>query len=318
MRAPTSLIALLAALACAATFAAESAVAANETEEDLIKRGVALRRASDDQAARDVFQKAYDRFKTPRAAGQLGLAEQALGRWEDAELHVAEALRAENDPWSRKNRAALVSAMAIIKNHVARIEITGEPEGAAVFVNGRPAGQLPLRGPVNVSVGEVDVEARAPGYKRDVRRITLVGGQYQRLVVRLEKESVASPSTPPPEVRTAPPERSEEGAGGGATNAGMPPVTQPGAAADTSGVSGRSIARWSALGLAVARPGDWRGRHRDPVEQSRRLPERQRRRLFLGFIAQRPDRFFFTRSVLGSGRIPPPSSRRRRRRPHPR
>jgi hypothetical protein len=58
----------------------------------LIRRGIELRKAHDDPGAVPYFQKAYDLVHTPRAARQPGLAEQALGRWEDAEQHVREAL----------------------------------------------------------------------------------------------------------------------------------------------------------------------------------------------------------------------------------
>ena len=58
------------------------------TPTRLIRHGIELRKVHDDEGAAREFQKAYDQVHTPRAAGQLGLAEQALGRWEDAERHV--------------------------------------------------------------------------------------------------------------------------------------------------------------------------------------------------------------------------------------
>jgi len=68
-------------------------------EEALIRRGIEYRKALDDLSARAEFQKAYDLTHSPRAAAQLGLAEFGLGRWEDAEAHVSEALRKPSDPW---------------------------------------------------------------------------------------------------------------------------------------------------------------------------------------------------------------------------
>ena len=90
-------------------------------EETLIRHGIELRKAQDDLAARAEFQKAYDLTHSPRAAAQLGLAEFALGRWDDAEGHVSEALRAPKDPWIAKYRAELDRSLATIKAHVARI-----------------------------------------------------------------------------------------------------------------------------------------------------------------------------------------------------
>ena len=65
-----------------------------ETQEDLIKHGIDLRFAGDDEGAFREFQKAMQMARTPKAVAQVGLAEQALGRWEDADVHLAEALRA--------------------------------------------------------------------------------------------------------------------------------------------------------------------------------------------------------------------------------
>ena len=99
----------------------------------------------DDEGAAREFQKAYDQVHTPRAAGQLGLAEQALGRWEDAERHVGEALHATGDAWVVKNRAILDEALGAIQGHLARVEVIGDPDGADVSVNGRLVGKLPLQ-----------------------------------------------------------------------------------------------------------------------------------------------------------------------------
>lgn len=178
--------------------------------EKLIRNGVELRRRHDDEAAAREFQKAYDLVHSPRAAGQLGLAEQALGRWEDAERHLIEAIRAADDPWVTKNRAALDLSMNTILAHLGRVEVIGDPEGAEVSVNARPVGKLPLAEPVHVSAGQVDIEMHAPGYLPVQRTVSIVGGQYQRVVIRLAKEAAPADQTKPstsaetPSVQTAP------------------------------------------------------------------------------------------------------------------
>jgi hypothetical protein len=177
----------------------------------LIRRGVELRRIHDDEGALPLFEKAYRLAHTARAAAQLGLAEQALGRWDLAESHMLEALRDPSDPWVVKNRSTLENAMAVIGQHIGRIEVIGEPEGADLLVNGRAAGSLPLSSPVHVSAGQVDVELRAPGYTSVQRTLTVVGGQYQRLVVRLKNGAPTAPSSASVETRAA--NRSEPATG---------------------------------------------------------------------------------------------------------
>lgn len=206
--------------------------------DKLIRHGVDLRRRHDDEAAAREFQKAYDLVRSPRAAAQLGLAEQALGRWEEAERHVEEALAAGTDAWVAKNRATLEEALGTIQVHVGRVEVMGDPAGAEVSVNGRSVGALPLPDPVKVSAGQVDVEMHAPGYLSAQRTLTIVGGQYQRVVIHLAKEG-ATAEAPKPE---ASPEPSP-----------APAAPAPVAAATDEGPSQtRLVLKWTAAGLAGA------------------------------------------------------------------
>jgi hypothetical protein len=212
--------------------------------EKLIRHGIELRKSHDDQSAAAEFQKAYDLVHTPRAAGQLGLAEQALGRWEDAERHVREALQTSDDPWVTKNHATLAEALGMIQDHLGRVEVMGSPPGADVLVNGRSAGKLPLPEPVPVSAGQVDVELHAPGYQPAQRTLTLVAGQYQRVVLRLARE--APPPVAGAERNLVPPVETGP----------SPPQTEAGPTAREAPVEGPSTARtvikWTSAGLAVA------------------------------------------------------------------
>jgi hypothetical protein len=244
--------------------AAGPAAGAPQSEDEIIARGVKLRKAGDDQSARDLFRQAYDRFHSPRAAGQLGLAEQALGRWEEAEAHLREALQSPEDPWVKKNFETLTQDIQIVKAHVARIEIAGQPEGAEIMVNGRSVGRLPLGGPVIASAGEVDVEARASGYQPMVRKLALVGGQYQRIVVRLEKVeppgartgggavsagTTATGGSSPVVARPIDVARTTED-GGAKSLAGESPAGGGGPASDATPSPLWTVGKWGSLGLA--------------------------------------------------------------------
>ncbi len=227
-----------------AVLAAQSRVAgaqATDDAEKLIRHGIELRKVHDDAGAARVFQQAYDQVHTPRAAGQLGLAEQALGRWDDAERHVGEALRSAGDRWVVKNRATLDEALGMIQTHLGRVEIIGDPAGAEASVNGHRVGTLPLPEPVRVSAGEVDIELRAPGYVMMQRTLTIVGGQYQRLVVHLAKEAIAKSAAPPPKLTAI------EAAPAGA----LPPPPAGSASASSEPPSQlRTVLKWSAAGAA--------------------------------------------------------------------
>lgn len=219
--------------------AVASAAAAREPgaeAERLIRHGVELRRGHDDEGAAREFEKAYDLVHSPRSAGQLGLAEQALGRWEDAERHVSEAIHAADDGWVVKNRAALDEALGTIQAHLGRVQVIGDPEGAEVSLNGKPVGRLPLGEGARVSAGQVDVEVHAAGYLAAQRTLTIVGGQYQRVVIHLAKE-VAPPA----------PDAKPAAAPVAAARPGTTPVPPEGGPPPT-----RAILAWSAAGLAGA------------------------------------------------------------------
>jgi len=219
-------------------FAADPA----QEAEKLLRHGVELRRLHNDEGAAREFQKAYDLVRSPRAAAQLGLAKQALGLWEEAERYVGEAVRAAGDAWVAKNRGALDEALGTIQKHLGRIEVIGDPEGADVSVNGRSIGKLPLAGAVRVSAGEVDVDVQAPGYSPAQRTVTLIGGQYQRVVIHLAKVEPGPTTAVPPPVKP-----------GSEPTPAPPEPTPPPARAVGGGPSGARIAlKWTAAGLAAA------------------------------------------------------------------
>jgi PEGA domain len=171
--------------------------AADTSKADaLVNQAVELRRDGDDQGALPLLVQAYGMSHSPRTTAQLGLCEQAMGRWTDAEIYLTESLKAENDAWIRKNRRTLEDAIVIVKSHIARVEIEGEPEGAEIWINGILAGKLPLSAPVRVSAGELELELRAPGFVRETKTMRLEAGQYQRIVLRARKEAVTPPSAP--------------------------------------------------------------------------------------------------------------------------
>src|SRR5215831_5030123 len=75
--------------------------------EGLILRGIELREKRDDQAALQLFRRALEIAATGRARAQVALAEQALGRWPDAEADLAAALERADEPWIAEKKALL-------------------------------------------------------------------------------------------------------------------------------------------------------------------------------------------------------------------
>jgi hypothetical protein len=182
------------------TSVAIAATPAEQAQADaLVRKGNQLRSAGDDLNALPLFQEAFRLNPGARTAALLGLAEAGLGRWADADQHLTDALRSMGkDPWITRNGKTLEQTLSNVKSRVGRVELTGDPEGAEVLMNGKVVGKLPLPEPVKVSAGSVDLELRAPGYKRGFRTIILTGGQYQVVVMRLERETAGGSEPPSP------------------------------------------------------------------------------------------------------------------------
>lgn len=160
--------------------------------EVLINEGIELRRAGQDAQALPKFEEAYRLAPTPRASAQWGLCLQAVGRWSEADGLISEALKSKSDPWVAKNRATLKDSLEQVKQNVARVEVYGGPDGANVTVNGRNVGTYPLSAPAVVNAGNLDIEVTKAGFKRGYRSMTIAGGHYERVLIRLEETEVAS------------------------------------------------------------------------------------------------------------------------------
>jgi hypothetical protein len=201
--------------------AAPRAARAND-EDALIRHAIQLRKHGNDRAALEELQRAYGIARSPRAAAQLGFAEQALGLWPRAEVHVREALAASGDKWIRKNRETVEQALTTIRTHIGRVQIDGGQPGAQVTVNGESVGSMPLADAVSVTTGPVDIEVRAAGYAPVLKTITVGAGEYARVPFTLER--VGQPGRPVP---TSPPPSPAPRASSAAPAPRVTPVAVP-------------------------------------------------------------------------------------------
>src|SRR5262245_5743759 len=103
--------------------------------ESLLRRGIDLRKQGQDTEALESFRAAHTLDPTPRAKAQIGLAEQALGRWLDAHQHLSEALSAADDPWIIKNREALEGARSTIEDRLGWLFVMTNAEGAEIWID---------------------------------------------------------------------------------------------------------------------------------------------------------------------------------------
>jgi hypothetical protein len=179
------------------TFAGETDTVGSPQEEALIKQGVELRENRDDAGALTNFQRAYELTKSGRALAQIALAEQALGRWVDAETHLTLALRRTEERWIARNRNLLQQALTDIEGHTGALEITGAVVGAEIFINNQRVGTFPMP-PVRVPAGSAALEIRATDYLPLIRTVLVPArGLAREQVVLVSAHAVPQPKDTP-------------------------------------------------------------------------------------------------------------------------
>jgi hypothetical protein len=191
---------LTAVLAAVAVLSARAAVAGATEADDLIKRGLEARRGGRDDEALGLFKRAHEIDHGARSVAQMGFAEQALGLWIDAEVHLHAALARPDDPWIAKNQTAIRRALEVIGSHLGSLEVRGTPAGAEIWIGDARAGVLPLSAPLRVTAGTVPLTVRADGFLELSRVIDVVSGTLVRERFDLPRKAaqpVALEAVPP-------------------------------------------------------------------------------------------------------------------------
>lgn len=199
-------LALCCYLAAAASAMAQqvSPAAGKQTEteaarkaEKLIDEALELRRRGNDAAALDKLLRALKLNPTPRAKAQVAMAEQALGRWVEAEKHMLQALATPQDPWIRKRLSILQSALETVRQRLGLLQIAGVPDGATIYIADDKVGTAPLKKSIRVVAGEVSVRVEAPGHRTFVGVAKVEPGLLTRHVVTMIPLKQATENEPP-------------------------------------------------------------------------------------------------------------------------
>ena len=224
----------------APTAAYPSPEAAALTPEKLIEDGIAQRKAGDDRAALDSFRRAHELGGSPRALAQLALAEQALGRWLDADEHLTRALERDHD-WIREHSVELRAALELIRSELGSLEVTCNVEGAEVYVDGRRLGVTPSPSAFRVVAGQSVIQVVAEGYFNLTRQVQVEAGGLARVEVSLTPRSSAN---------DAPAALAEGTAAAAKSPVASPDPSEPGVAPWRDGLMYGSMGL-SAVGLAT-------------------------------------------------------------------
>jgi len=178
------------------TMSHEARASDAESVDDLMKRGIQLRLKNKPAEALELFERAHAVAPSARTLGQIGLAELALDRWVEASEHIAGALAAADDPWVKRNQAALESGRDIVAKHVGELVVTG-PAGVEVFTDGKRIGTLPLARPLKVAAGHLVVRAVSPYYEPFATTVDIIAGGRTPLTLALTSTPASPPTVEP-------------------------------------------------------------------------------------------------------------------------
>jgi hypothetical protein len=181
----------------------QAAVAA-PPQDDLVRRGLVLRRAHQDAAALELFQKAFASSPSTMIGAQIALAKQALGRWIEAERDLQAALAAP-DPWVDAHRRVLLQSLGVIQSHLGWLEVTSSLESTEVWLDDERLVTLAdsVHSEVRrVTAGRHELSLSAPDGRRIEQTFELEPGA--RYVYHAEWPSVAAKAAAEPALAAPP------------------------------------------------------------------------------------------------------------------
>jgi len=222
--------------------------------ERLIRIGNDLRRKGDNLRAFGYLQRAYDISRTPRAAAQLGLCEQALGRFGEAEVHLGNAL-SSRDAWVDASRSTLEAARTAARKHLGKVHVLAAPAGTTVAVGELPPQKLASDANLWIAPGPTTLAFDAEGYRPSQKSVSVAIGAEVTIesgLVSLSPVSTTPPKAPSSFSAATPPPPT------GAKSAAVPPPAVPPVTkseTETATESGDSGRVWRITGLAVGGAG---------------------------------------------------------------
>jgi hypothetical protein len=140
------------------------------------------------EEARSLLIKAHALFPNARTLRVLGMAEFELRNYGMSTKYLEECLASTVRPLDEAMRRDVEGLLARAKGFTVLLKVYVEPATATVRLDGEPT-EVGLDAPFRVTAGDHQLEAEAPGYERQIRRLELVGGDEQLLRLNLTKTS---------------------------------------------------------------------------------------------------------------------------------
>jgi hypothetical protein len=131
------------------------------------------------------FQQAYDLSKDPRLLFNMAVCARDMREYARTEQLLVRYKQEAGKNLSTDDAAQVDAALATVRALVARVKLDVNEEGAAVAVDGNPAGTTPLAAPLVVDLGKHTLSVSKQGFEPVGRTIESVGGSESTITITL-------------------------------------------------------------------------------------------------------------------------------------
>ncbi len=177
------------------------AASAEQQALALAQQGLAARREGRDEDALRAFEQSLAVLERASVRAQLGFAQQALGRWVDAERTLA-AVALVSDPWIDRHRATIDEALVTVRTHLGWLSVQVAPQRCEARADGAV---LNTDTPIRFPIGSVTVTARCEGHFSVERMVSIRPGETARESITLQRRPAEVPIGPRVERRVVAP-----------------------------------------------------------------------------------------------------------------
>lgn len=179
-------LALLLVLSTIST--AASAVDEKEAAAKHFEKGVSLFKNEDYAAALIEFEAAYEAKPHFAVRYNLAICLYKLHRYAEAANQIQRYLSEGGDEVPPEKRLEVESILEEMEALVGSVEVDCNVPDADVYVDGEFADKANSLFPIQLNVGEYEIEVRAEGYEPLTTTVKLPGGQTKLLKVQLKQE----------------------------------------------------------------------------------------------------------------------------------
>jgi tetratricopeptide (TPR) repeat protein len=167
-----------------------------EQASQRFQRGVTLYRERSFDAALAEFNRAYELAPNYRVLFNIGQVHAERGDFVAAIKAFRQYLNDGGSAIEQTRVAEVQAEIARLGGRIATISVTSNVADAELFVDGEPAGKLPLAH-VPVNAGSRRISLRKSGYEADDVRVMLASGEDKSLEIKLQKRpSQGTTATP--------------------------------------------------------------------------------------------------------------------------